>query len=395
MASPFHLRRGLGAASARPGSDYPVRRRGRGVFRHDDSAANFPLPTRATGPRRAGNDHQDQEARPQNRGVPQQQRQQQEPIVAASSIPEHRRKRIWLPVDGPRPPDPENEGASECPSEPRPYPPPTHIEDRPDAFVVMEGGEASHRWMLPRGHVPSASVSVSREANAEPRRHRIRKGKGKGKARVELREEEEEAAASMEKQQRNSNNGVSSVRPTKRTITPPKKPRSRKPAASQHSSHFAAHSPNPDEDEVGSGDSPCSWVEVEEAEASSTVTGNDEKKISQALTEDEDDGYHQPPFIERFRSSGASHHETASDGQGGGRGAPAAAAAAAAAVQSQRRAGGGSVATNTPATTGATARVEDLISFEEEVVDSRDGVDAEDGEEEEEEEEEEDLIIFD
>ncbi|KAI4289586.1 MAG: hypothetical protein L6R35_001143 [Caloplaca aegaea] len=389
MASPFHLRRGFGAASANSGSDYPVHRRGRGEFRHDDSTTNFPLPTRAAGPRRAGNGNQ--AARLQNRGVPRQQRQQQEPIVAACSIPEHRRRRIWLPIDGPRAPDPENEGASECPSEPRTYPPPTHVEDRPDAFVVMEGGEASHRWMLPRGHVPSAPVSVSREADAEPRRHRIRKGKGKGKARVELCEEdEEEVAAPTGKQQRNSNNaGASSGRPTKRTITPPKQPRSKKPAASQHSNHFA-HSPHPDEDEVGSGDASYSWVEVEEGEASSTVTGDDEKKISQALTEDEDDGYHQPPFIERFRSSGASHHEAASGGQGGRRGAPAAAAAAAAAVQSRRRAGGGSsVATNTPATTVATARVEDLISFEEELIESLDGVGAEGGEEEE------DLIIFD
>lgn len=378
MASPFHPRRGLGAASARPGSDYPVRRRGRGEFRHDDSAANFPLPTRATGPRRAGNDNQ--AARPQNRGVPQ---QQQKPIVAASSIPEHRRRRIWLPIDGPRAPDPENEGASECPSEPRTYPPPTHVEDRPDAFVVMEGGEASHRWMLPRGHVPSAPVSVSREADAKPRRHRIRKRKGKGKARAELCEEEEEASAPTEKkQQRNSNNnGASSGRPTKRTITPPKQPKSKKPAATSQHSNYVTHSPKPVEDEVGSGDASCSWVEVEKGKASSTVTGDD-KKISQALTEDDDEGY-QPPFIERFRSSGASHHETASGGQRGSRGAPAAAAA----IQSRRRAGGGSVATNTPATTGATARVEDLISFEE---DSLDGVNAEGGEEEEE-----DLIIFD
>ncbi|KAL8988104.1 MAG: hypothetical protein Q9177_002767 [Variospora cf. flavescens] len=376
-SSPFHLRRGFGAASARPASDYPVRRRGRGEFRHDGSAANFPLPTRATGPRRAGNDNQ--AARPQNRGVPQQ--QPQKPIIAASSIPEHRRRRIWLPVDGPRAPDPENEGASECPSEPRTYPPPTHVEDRPDAFVVMEGGEASHRWMLPRGHVPSAPVSVSREADAEPRRQRIRKGKGKGKARVELCKEKEGAAAPTETQQRNSNNnGASSGRPTKRSITPPKQAKSKKPAATSQHSNYVTHSPNPDED--GSGDASCSLVEVEEGEASSTVLGDDEKKISQALTEEDDDGY-QPPFIERFRPSGASHHETASGGQGGRRGAPAAAAA----VQSRRRAGGGSVATNAPATTGSTARVEDLISFEE---DSLDGVNAEGGEEEEE-----DLIIFD
>ncbi|KAL8653367.1 MAG: hypothetical protein Q9210_002144 [Variospora velana] len=357
MSSPFHLRRGLGPASARPGSNYPVRRRGRGEFRHDDSAANFPLPTRATGPRRAGSNNQ--APRPHNRGVPQ---QQQEAIVAASSIPEHRRRRIWLPIDGPRAPDPDNEGPSECSSEPRTYPPPTHVEDRPDAFVVMEGGEASHRWMLPRGHVPSAPASA--EADAESRRHRIRKGKGKGKARVGLCEEE--AAAPTEKQ-RNSN-GASSG-PIKRTITPPKQPRSKKPAASQHSNHFT-HSPNPDEDEMGSGD--ASWVEVE-GEAS-TLTGDDER--SQALTED--DGY-QPPFIERFRSSGASHR-TALAGRGG-RGATAAA------VQS-RRAGWGSVATNTPAT-DATARGEDLISFEEELIDSLDGVEAEGGEEEG------DLIVFD
>ncbi|KAI4113452.1 MAG: hypothetical protein LQ338_008169, partial [Usnochroma carphineum] len=79
----------------------------------------------------------------------------------ASSIPLHRRHRIYLPIDdsssqAPAPLSGQQNDAEQGPTENNLHPPPNQVLDNPDSDVVMNGAESSHRW---RGHVRTASLS--------------------------------------------------------------------------------------------------------------------------------------------------------------------------------------------------------------------------------------------
>ncbi|KAL9008328.1 MAG: hypothetical protein Q9173_006539 [Seirophora scorigena] len=386
MASPSTPRRGRGNPSLPTGSEHQGRRRGRGQFRHDGSAAAPTSTTRATdppvhatkppAPRRRN--------RRRHRDVPLQQ------TAAISSIPAHRRRRIWLPIDMPREQAPASEDVDEPESsegeprasEPRTYSPPTQVEDRPDAYVVLEGGEASHRWMLPRGYVSSAVVS--READTG--------GKGKGKAREGRRKGAEEDFVAADDD--------ISGEPVERNMTieehPPKlrakgTGRPNIPGPSQRPTRLAR---TPDRDEEDEDDEGPARSGDAYAEGRDTTPVPERREALPDTARDDGDA---APYIQRFGSSAPPHQPAPAARQG--RRGPSAAMEGSRVTPPGRLTAWPTRPSDTSTSHARASGVlpaagteeEDLMTFEENPEEDP----LEDPPEAEEEKEEEDLITFD
>ncbi|KAI4166523.1 MAG: hypothetical protein LQ348_007795, partial [Seirophora lacunosa] len=243
------------------------------------------------------------------------------------------------PASGDEEDEPEPSESEPSVSEPRTYSPSTKGEDQPDAYVVPEGGETSHRWMLPRRDVSPAIVS-----------------EGKGKARRKGAEEDIVAAA------------VDDREPVTRTMTSEEHPpevRSNIPRPSRRSIHLARNPDREDKDGLaGSGET---------------------KPASEALPNTARHDTNLTPYIQRFGSS-VPPHQAAPAGRRGRRAIPRGRPTAWPTRPLE-------TSTSYARASGVAGREgEDLLSFEEDPH----GRSQEDSSEEEEEgEEEEDLISFD
>ncbi|KAI4087478.1 MAG: hypothetical protein LQ344_006767 [Seirophora lacunosa] len=266
MASPSTTRRSRGKRGKRKSQPDISPAPPTSTIRPTDPPIHSPNPAPRRHPRR------------RRRNVPLQQT-----TTTVSSIPAHRRRRVWLPVDIPRErapasgdeeDEPEPSESEPSVSEPRTYSPSTKGEDQPDAYVVPEGGETSHRWMGPRGYVSPANVS-----------------EGKGKERRKGAEEDIVAA-------------VDDREPVTRTMTSEEHPpevRSNIPRPSRRSIHLAR---NPDREDDG-------------GQAGSGET----KPASEALPNTARHDTNLAPYIQRFGSS-APPHQTAPTGRRGRRAIP-------------------------------------------------------------------------